>query len=79
MRFTDCSKNINVKIYEEAEKVDEVTRSKSFRGQTILGEDIVAVSTTPEHVNRFVNKCVRKSVYFYIIFFSLIVGKKPLQ
>ena len=69
MRFTDCSKNINVKIYEEAEKVDEVTRSKSFRGQTILGEDIVAVSTTPEHVNRFVSKFIRKSVYFFTLYF----------
>ena len=75
--FTDCSKNINVKILENGDKIDEITRSKAFRGRTILDEDVVAVSTTPEHVNRFVSKFITKSAYFHMIF-SLIAERRPL-
>ena len=50
--FTDASKNINVKIYEDQEKINEHGSSKKFRGRCILSDEMVAGSTTPESVNR---------------------------
>ena len=50
--FTDASKNLNIKLYDNEEKIDAITSSKSFRGRTILGNGVVAVSTTPLSINR---------------------------
>ena len=43
-----------MKLYQknESRKVDEVIRSKEFRGRTILDENCLAISTTPSHVDR---------------------------
>ena len=50
--FTDASKNLNIKLYDNEEKIDAITSSKSFRGRTILGNGVMAISTTPPRINR---------------------------
>ena len=54
--FQDNSKNINVKIVKDNEALaDDLIQSKNFRGRNILGEDFLAISSTPNYVNR--RKC----------------------
>ena len=50
--FTDASKNLNIRLYDNEEKINAITSSKSFRGRTILGNGVMAISTTPPRINR---------------------------
>ena len=81
--FTDASKNLNIKLYDNEEKIDAITSSKSFRGRTILGNGVMAISTTPPRINRLdilikvqclhCPKKFKKSFFFLqIIYLSMI-------
>ena len=50
--FTDASKNLNIRLYDDEEKINQITGSKAFRGRMILGNDVIAISTTPPRINR---------------------------
>ena len=48
----DATKNIDIRLMTDKRKIDEAVRSPTFRGRTILSEDLVAVATKTPSVDR---------------------------